>query len=315
MSAKDILKEAMGSNSDIQRMLLPMALEIAIGSNRQGAGIDSEDELRRMLSIVADLIEQSIFSIASICHKIIESDNASDVDKLKDMLLDKSHLLSDLDTTACERLGLYSTSFESLCGKGQLRVCSCDNPWYEELIDRLPSWLNDISEHAMRLENTIEEKHTNVGVGYVTNIEILNPECIPMDFDDREEILDDYLKAEIPPFIMRYSDYREFVLRAISNRFGGYDASNKTHVLWRNKFMSVAIPFECTIDGFVETCIVLPYGYGKSWYRPYDSLEKRWIVDAPYISNTDAEQLIEIARRDPWVKPSFPEIAKKGNLW
>lgn len=315
MSAKDIMRETIESDSNVQRMLLPMALNIAIGSSHQKALIDNEDEMRLILTMVDDLIEQNILSITSICHKLIDLDNAGDVDKLKDMLLDESRLLSDLDASACDRLGLYSTSFESLYGKGQLRMCSCDNLWYEELLGCLPSWLNSISEHAMRLEETIEEKQPNVGVGYVTNIEMLDPECIPMDFDGREVILDDYSKADMPPFIMRYCDYREFILRAISDRFGGYDAGNKTHVLWRNKFMSVAIPFECTIDGITDTCIVLPYAFGKVWYRPYDSLEKRWIVDMPYLSNTDAERLIEIARRDPWVKPSFPEIAGKGSLW
>ena len=55
----------------------------------------------------------------------------------------------------------------------------------------------------------------------------------------------------------------------------------------------------------------LTYEYGKAWYRPYDSLEKRWVADAPHISDTDVERLVEVERRDRWAKPSFPEIAKK----
>lgn len=315
MNAKDILRETIESDRDIQQMLLPMALNAAIGAERQEAAIDDEDVLREFLSTVIDLIEQYILSIVSLCHEIINEDKAGNIDGQKDKLLCECRMLSDFDGAICDRLGLFSTSFGFLCGDRRYRMWECDNPWHEELLSHLSSWLNDIARHAMKLEATIKEKQPDVGTGYVTNIDILNPESVPEDLDGRKQLLDDYSKAGIPPFIMRYCDYREFIVRALSDRFGGYDASNANHVKWRRRFTSVAIPFDCAIDGTTETCIILPYDYGEVWYRPYDSLEKRWILDAPHFSDTDMERLIEIAKRDQWERPSFPEIAEKGSLW
>ncbi len=315
MNATEILRETVESDSYVQRLLLPMALSIAIGSNRQEVIANNEDEMRELLSMVADLVEQRILSIASISQEMIDSDNACDIDKLKDMLLDKCRLLSDLDAAICDRLGLHSTSFGFLCGDRRYRMWSCDNPWYEELLRDLPSWLYDVAGHAMKLEATIRGTQPDVGTGYVTNIDYLSTEIVPEDLDGREELFGNYSKAGIPPFIVRYCDYREFVVRALSDRFGGYDASNVVHVKWRNRFTSVAIPFECDIEGAIETCIILPYSYAEVWYRPYDSLEKRWILDAPYLSDIGMERLIEIAKRDQWERPSFPEIAEKGSLW
>ena len=315
MSAQDILRETIESDSYVQRTLLPMALSIAIGSNRREVAVDNEDELRELLSMVVDLVKQCIQSIASICHEIVDLDSEDDIDKLKDILLDECRLLSDLDAAICDRLHFLSISFGFLCGDRRYRMWACDNPWYEEMLSDLPSCLDDIARHAMKLETTIKGKQPDVGTGYVTNIDFLGTEIVPEDLDGREEIFSDYSKAGIPPFIMRYCDYREFIVRALSDRFGGYDASNATHVNWRRKFTSVAIPFDCTINNITETCIILPYDYGEVWHRPYDSLEKRWILDASYLSVTDMERLIEIARRDQWERPSFPEIAEKGSLW
>lgn len=315
MSERNVLKKALESNEEFRNILVGLALKVAIGDSSSNGSIKNENELNDLLNKALDAIEELLSSVALLCRALANKRGKNDIEALWTKLVNNLFILSELDEAICQYQGITPYGIDYLFGKAKYQASPWHNPWYEIACNRLPSWVDTIAKHAMMIDKMITSQRGSIGMGYITNIPLIDPDHIPHELEQRTQILTDYLSRDISPFIMRTRDYGEFIDSVFAERFGHYDADNKTHVHLRREMNIAAISFKCKIDSGIEDCVVVPVQYGEAWWKSYDTVEKRWIIDAPRISRKVIGQLIKVMKSSGLSEPDLPMIAKKGSLW
>lgn len=303
-SFRDSLDDLLQSDTALHEALWPKALQLAIGNRVEKGVVEDETTRKAILLKMLDVVEHNINAIAFLSHELACSDNDFKTKELRNSLIKTCCDLSALDEALCGYQNCTTVSFESLCQGQKAGMVFGEMPWYETMLRELPSWLYKVSLHAKDLNVTLEEDIPGIGKGYVNNFEILDPECLPDDLEGRDKLLKDYQEAGVPPFIMRVSDYHEFVNQAFIEKFGCYDSSDSIQLRLYAKMKSLAVGFETVIDGRREECVVAsPAVFGIGWFRSYSSSEKRWLIDISRPASWDLSQIGEMVIEGDWLQP------------
>ena len=308
MSLKDNLKDAIESDEGIRLELLPLALWKALGDSSSTGAVEDEGERDQIIVAVLDVVEQGIGSAVSICREIgAGAAGGPSADGSKERLISVCSTLSAIDEAICRYQRLRHEGFGSLCSEPSWQSPELPTTWYESMLDKLPSWLNEVADHAERLEGTVREDVPDIGEGYFAGAGMVDLAYVgDDDFGRCGKIAKEYEEAGMPPFIMPLDDYYVFVEEVASHLCGHGYSEDRDRLCRRLK--AACVFFDCDADSCNETCIALPFSAGKAFYRPYGSLEKRWRMDIPHLSRRDVKRAMEAAKRDNWEKPDFNRI-------
>lgn len=212
-----------------------------------------------------------------------------------DRIFAECQKLSELNTTLCKSRRWDSSPFQELWKHAGSRHADNRAAQCKEVLVQLQDWLYEIALSAKRLDEELNGKSTDIGRGYHTNIPLLDPKRVIEGPADLDGILEEHRDSGITPFIATMSDFEFFIRTLFIERFGRFNANDRTMVALRTKLKSTARLCVCDTTSTESECVILPLSISQTFYAPYSNTDKRWLMDTGFLSSRTIAQLIKRA--------------------
>ena len=153
------------------------------------------------------------------------------------------------------------------------------------------------------MEQELCESAHDAGMAYLTNLPMVGMDEISAGTDEVAEFLRGYDERGVPVFAMTPNDFTIFMEELFLDWAGGYDPSNRRHVMLASKLKAAAVEFDLVGRDDASECVILVPATAEQLYRPCSSIERRWLVDSPSLSSEIAEGVVAFADRAGWEEP------------
>lgn len=306
-SAKNVLARLIREDDSLQSDLLVPALRLAIGSDGLAPTVEDKGALRDILLLALDEVAASIDAFVATCEEIAarsREDNIAPAEsaRLRESFVSRLEYSSALYCALGPRLHIETTSASELASELRMYGASLLSPRQRYLL-RVQQWLHEIENAACRLEQELCEHAHDAGMAYLTNLPMVGMDETSAGSDEVAEFLRGYDEIGVPVFAMTATDFTIFMKELFFDWAGGYDPSDRRHVMLARKLKAAAVEFVRVGRDDASECVILDPVTAEQLYRPCSSIERRWLVDSPALSSEIAEGVIAFADRAGWEEP------------
>lgn len=306
-SANNVLARLIREDDSLQSDLLVPALRLAIGSDGLAPAVEDEGALRDILLLALDEVAASIDVFVATCEEIAARSREGHIVpaesvRLRESFVSRLEYASALYCALGPRLHAETRSASELASDLWTYDASPLSR-RQRYLWRVQQWLHKIENAACRLEQELCESAHDAGTAYLTNLPMVGVDEISAGTDEVAEFLRGYDERGVPVFAMTSNDFTIFMEELFLDWAGGYDPSNRRHVMLANKLKAAAVEFDLVGRDDASECVILAPATAEQLYRTCSSIERRWLVDSPSLSSEIAEGVVAFADRAGWEEP------------